>query len=83
MILCHKGYPLLIHSDAAREFLSTAMASLCAITGMKQTTTKAHNPQGNATIERVWAFVGKCLKLNGMPPRTLAKPFLEKPPDEG
>ena len=118
-VICHKGYPLLIHSDAAREFLSTAMASLCAITGMKQTTTKAHNPQGNATIERVWAFVGKCLKQmsreqyenfhlytplmalawnctensvtkispfqaeHGMPPRTLAKTFLENPPDEG
>ena len=59
-VIAHKGFPLL-HSDHAREFISTAMESLCAIAGCSQTTTKAHKPQGNATIERVWAYVHKCL----------------------
>ena len=61
-IVTRKGCPLLIHSDAAQEFVSTAMKSLSAIIGCKQTTTKAHNPRGNATIERIWQFTNKCLR---------------------
>ena len=48
-----KGVPLLFHSDAAREFLSTAMDSLTKTLGIVQTNTLAHNPKSNAKIERV------------------------------
>jgi transposase InsO family protein len=57
-----QGIPKLIHSDAAQKFVSTAMKSPAAIIGCKQTTTKAHNPRGNATIERIWQFTNKCLR---------------------
>ena len=61
-IINRKGVPLLFHSDAAREFLSTAMDSLSKTLGIVQTSTLAHNPKSNAKIERVWAFVGNCLR---------------------
>ena len=57
-----KGVPLLFHSDAAREFVSTAMDSLTKTLGIVQTNTLAHNPKSNAKIERVWQFVGRCLR---------------------
>ena len=61
-VMCHKGYLLQTHSDAAREFLSTAMASLCATAGMKETTTKAHNPQGSPNIvgDKVSFYIPNC-----------------------
>jgi len=61
-IINKKGVPLLFHSDAAREFLSTAMGSLTKTLGIVQTNTLAHNPKSNAKIERVWQFVGRCLQ---------------------
>ena len=61
-VIVHKGFPLLIHSDHAREFISNAMQTLSRSVGCALTTTKAHNPQGNATIERVWMYVCKCLR---------------------
>ena len=61
-IINRKGVPLLFHSDAAREFLSTAMGSLTKTLGIVQTNTLAHNPKSNAKIERVWQFVGRCLQ---------------------
>ena len=61
-IIVKKGVPLLFHSDAAKEFLSTAMKALSATLGIAQTSTLAHNPKSNAKIERVWQFVGRCLK---------------------
>merc|ERR1711904_685460 len=39
------------------------MSSLSIILGCSQTTTLAHNPKANAKIERVWAYVGTCLRL--------------------
>ena len=60
-IVCRKGVPMVLHSDAAQEFLGGATASLATILGCKQSTTKAHNPKGNAKIERIWAFVRVCL----------------------
>ena len=39
------------------------MGALSAtLLGIKQTNTLAHNPKGNAKMERVWAFVGRCLQ---------------------
>lgn len=61
-IIVKKGVPMLFHSDAAKEFLSTAMGALSATLGIAQTSTLAHNPKSNAKIERVWQFVGRCLK---------------------
>jgi hypothetical protein len=62
-IVLRDGCPLHIHSDAAREFLSKAMKKLCEIIGCKQTTTLAHHPTGNSSIERLWQYVALCLKL--------------------
>jgi len=61
-IVAKKGVPMLFHSDAAKEFLSTAMKALSATLGIAQTSTLAHNPKSNAKIERVWQFVGRCLQ---------------------
>ena len=52
-VISDKGVPLLFHSDAAKEFLSTAMKSLSATLGIVQTSTLAHNPKSNVKIERV------------------------------
>ena len=61
-IISEKGVPLLFHTDAAKEFISTAMDSLSKTLGIVQTNTLAHNPKSNAKIERVWQFVGRCLQ---------------------
>ena len=61
-IVVKKGIPLRFHSDAAKEFLSTAMSTLQSLLGISKSTTLAHNPKGNAKIERVWQFVGGCLR---------------------
>ena len=61
-IVVRKGVPQLFHSDAAKELIGQAMTALSTILGIKLTNTLAHNPKGNAKIERVWAFVGNCLQ---------------------
>ena len=61
-IISQKGVPLLFHSDAVKEFVSTAMSALSKTLGIVQTNTLAHNPKSNAKIERVWQFVGRCLR---------------------
>ena len=62
-IVVRKGVPMLFHTDAAKEFLSTAMKALSAVLGIVQTNTLAHNPKSNAKIERVWQFVGRALRM--------------------
>ena len=52
-IISEKGVPLLFHSDAAKEFVSTAMNALSKTLGIVQTNALAHNPKSNAKIERV------------------------------
>ena len=61
-VVCHKGVPLTIHSDAAAEFIGGATKALSMILGCTQTTTKAHNPMANSKIERVWEFVSLSLR---------------------
>ena len=61
-IILKKGVPLLFHSDGAKEFLHGASRMLSAMLGYRQTTTKAHNPEANGKIERVWAYVAGCLR---------------------
>ena len=65
-VVMRKGIPLRFHSDAAKEFLSTAMSSLQSLLGIRKSDTLAHNPKSNAKIERVWEFVGRALRA--MPP---------------
>ena len=60
-IVVRKGVPLRFHSDAAKEFLSTAMGALQQMLGIQKSDTLAHNPKSNAKIERAWEFVGRCL----------------------
>jgi hypothetical protein len=48
-----KGCPNTLHSDHAREFIAKAVKRLCAVLGCRQSTTLAHHPTDNATIERV------------------------------
>ena len=69
-VVLHKGVPLRFHSDAAREFLSTAMSTLQELLGIHKSDTLAHNPKSNAKIERVWQFVGRALRA--MPPAQYA-----------
>ena len=52
-IISEKGVPLLFHSDAAKEFISTVMDSLSKTLGIVQTNTLSHNPKNNVKIERV------------------------------
>ena len=61
-VVLKKGVPLLFHSDAAQAFLGTSMKALSEILGFKQTSTLAHNPKSNSKMERVWEFVGRCLR---------------------
>ena len=62
-IVLRDGCPLHIHSDAAREFISKAMQRLCQLIGCQQSTTLAHHPTGNATIERLWQWIASCLRI--------------------
>merc|ERR1712051_531810 len=61
-LFLRNGVPARIHSDHAREFISKATKRICSILGCRQTTTLAHHPTGNATIERVWQYVALVLK---------------------
>ena len=61
-VVVRKGIPLRFHSDAAKEFLSTAMSTLQSLLGITKSSTLAHNPKSNAKIERVWQFVGSALR---------------------
>ena len=61
-VVLRDGCPLHIHSDAAKEFISKAMVRLCSLLGCDKTTTLAHHPTGNATIERLWQWIASCLR---------------------
>jgi hypothetical protein len=57
------GPPDVLHSDAAPEFLSEALALLAKACEFSTTTTLAHNARGNGTIEIFWRFWNRCLRL--------------------
>ena len=57
------GAPDVLHSDAASEFLSTALDLLAKATGIRTTTTMGHNARGNGTIEVFWRFWNRCLRI--------------------
>ena len=62
-IFLEKGCPERLHSDHAREFIAKATKRICRLLGCRTTTTLAHHPTGNATIERAWQYVALVLKL--------------------
>ena len=62
-IFLEKGCPERLHSDHAREFIAKATKRICRLLGCRRTTTLAHHPTGNATIERVWQYVTLVLRL--------------------
>ena len=57
------GAPSTLHSDAAPEFLSEALALLAQAADIRTTTTLGHNARGNGTIEVFWRFWNRCLRL--------------------
>jgi hypothetical protein len=57
------GTPDVLHSDAAPEFLSEALALLANAADITTTTTLAHNARGNGTIEVFWRLWNRCLRL--------------------
>ena len=61
-IFLNKGCPAYIHSDHAKEFVAKATKRICRVLGCRRTTTLAHHPTGNATIERAWQYVTLVLR---------------------
>ncbi len=57
------GAPTTLHSDAAPEFLSEALALLAQAANIKTTTTLGHNASGNGTVEVFWRYWNRCLRL--------------------
>ena len=57
------GPPDILHSDAAPEFLSEALALLTEATGTSTTTTLGHAANANGTIEVFWRFWNRCMRL--------------------
>ena len=61
-IVLRDGVPKALHSDHAAEFVGTCLKTLAKVFGIRNTTTLAHHPTGNAKIERVWQYITKCLQ---------------------
>ena len=61
-LFLRNGVPAKVHSDHAKEFISKAVKRICDILGCRQTTTLAHHPTGNSTIERLWQYVSLTLR---------------------
>ena len=62
-VFLEKGTPQRLHSDHAREFIAKAVKRICDLLGCRRTTTLAHHPTGNSTIERVWLYVALVLRI--------------------
>ena len=61
-VFLRNGCAVTLHSDHAKEFVSRSVQRICKITGCRPSTTLAHHPTGNATIERLWQFIGLVLR---------------------
>jgi hypothetical protein len=57
------GPPAILHSDAAPEFLSEAMALMTAAIETDTTTTLGHNACGNSMIEVFWRYWNRCVRI--------------------
>ena len=55
------GFPTEIRTDHAREY-GPEFQQLLAQGGVKVESTKGYHGQGNAHVERIWAFVKACLR---------------------
>ena len=62
-ILFQHGKPAELRSDHAREFVGRAVSQLGAECGYLHTSTGGYSATGNATIERFWRYLGRCLRL--------------------
>jgi len=56
--------PLHIHFDAAKELISKAMMRLYRLLGCGKTTALAHQPTGNAAIEKAMAMDSLVFETN-------------------
>ena len=61
-ILHRAGTPAELRSDHAREFIGSTMTLLAKREGYLRTTTGGYSPTGNATMERFWRYLGRCLR---------------------
>lgn len=61
-VYLRNGIPGKIHSDHAKEFVGKAVKRISSLLGCRRTTTLAHHPTGNSTIERLWQYVAVVLK---------------------
>ncbi len=57
------GPPLILHSDAAPEFLAEALELLAKAADIRTTTTMGHYARGNGAIEVFWRFWNRCLRI--------------------
>ena len=62
-IYFRRGRPDIIHSDAAKEFLSKLFTAVAKTLHTAQTNTLGHNAQGNAELEQWWRFWNRCLRI--------------------
>ena len=62
-VLFSQGPPDIIHSDAAKVFLSTFQKCLVEVYGIHRTTSLGHNPTGNAMVEIFWRYWNRCMRL--------------------
>ena len=62
-IVFTRGAPGILHSDAAQEFLSEALALVAAAAHIETTTTLGHNAAGNSLVEAFWGFWNRCMRI--------------------
>jgi len=62
-IYFRRGSPDIIHSDAAKEFLSKLFTNVAAALHTQQTNTLGHNAQGNANLEQWWRYWNRCMRI--------------------
>ena len=62
-VLMGEGPPAIVHSDAAKQFVSEFQKQLAEVYGFTRTTTLGHNARGNAMVEIFWRFWNRCMRL--------------------
>ena len=62
-VIQHYSCPLLIISDAAREFTGTVMNDFCRVFGIRKHTNPAYSPELSCYVERYHAWQGACLTI--------------------
>ena len=62
-VIFDQGPPDIVHSDAAKTFLSDFQKCLVDTLGITRTTSLGHNPTGNAMVEIFWRYWNRCMRL--------------------